>query len=190
MHTQHSPQDLTLPPRPSRPLQAPSPPAVPPIALRSGEFKLERRRWPGLLGAAVIGAGLAAMAVSSFYDDRTMGARLDATVTAAESSVKQGVGDLRGAASDAAAGTAVAADRMAGALNDTAITTAVKTSLAADPSLSALKIDVTTVDGVVQLGGPAPDIKSRDRAEMLALAPSGVVRVDNRLVVSPPPATH
>jgi hypothetical protein len=129
---------------------------------------MKRRRWPGLLAAAFLGAGIAAAAVSSYYDDRSLGAKLDAT------------------AENTAVATALAADRVAGTLNDAAITTAVKTALAADPSLSALKIEVSTDHGVVQLGGPAPDAKSRDRAEMLALAPSGVVRVDNRLVVSPP----
>ena len=44
-------------------------------------------------------------------------------------------------------------------------------SATADPALSALKIGVTTREGVVELTGPAPE---------------GVVRVDNRLVVPPP----
>jgi hypothetical protein len=70
-------------------------------------------------------------------------------------------------------------------VGDTAITAAVKTALAADPSLSALHIDVTTTHGSVLLAGPAPDAKSRQRAEVLAMAPEGVVAVDNRLVVAP-----
>ena len=62
------------------------------------------------------------------------------------------------------------------------IAAAVKTALAADPSLSAIKIDVTPRQRAVLLEGPAPDEKSRRRAEMLAIAPQGVSRVDNRLV--------
>jgi osmotically-inducible protein OsmY len=80
-------------------------------------------------------------------------------------------------------------DRAATALNDAGITAAVKTALAADPRLSAVKIDVDTRGGVVSLEGPAPDEKSRERAEVLAAAPEGVVRVDNRLVVAGPTQT-
>ena len=166
---------------PANPPAAPGakPPEVRPA--RTAELRPRRRRWPGLLVAALIGAGVTAALVANYYDGRTLGWRLDATVDAAGSKVNQGVDDLRRAASGAAQGTANAADRVAGAMGDTAITAAVKTALAADPSLSAVKIDVTTTEGVVRLDGPAPDAKSRQRAEVLALAPSGVVRVDNRL---------
>ena len=64
-------------------------------------------------------------------------------------------------------------------------TAAVKTALAADPALSALKIGVDTNDGVVRLTGPAPDAQARDRAGVLAAAPKGVRSVDNLLKVEP-----
>lgn len=147
------------------------------------EFRPRRRYWPGLLGMAVIAAGVSAAVVANYYDGRTLGSRVDATIGAAESKVAQGVDDLRSAASGAAQGTAEVADRVATAMGDTAITAAVKTALAADPSLSAVKIDVSTTQGTVLLEGPAPDAKSRQRAEVLALAPDGVVRVENRLAV-------
>ena len=152
-------------------------------AMRSSEFRPRRVLWPGLLGAAVIGAAVAAVVISDYYDDRTLGARVDATVVAAESKVKDSVEDMRNAASGAAHGTAEVADRVATKVGDAAITAAVKTALAADPSLSALQIAVTTTQGSVRLDGPAPDIKSRQRAEVLAQAPQGVVAVDNRLVL-------
>lgn len=171
----------------------PSPaPTIPPVktgtapdlrGARTSEFRPRRRYWPGLLGMAVIAAGVSAAVVANYYDGRTLGSRVDATIGAAESKVAQGVDDLRSAASGAAQGTAEAADRVATAMGDTAITAAVKTALAADPSLSAVKIDVSTTQGTVLLEGPAPDTKSRQRAEVLALAPDGVVRVDNRLAV-------
>jgi len=180
-------------------VQPTTPQASPPIAaprgtadlasMRSHEFRPRRALWPGLLGAAIIGAGVAALLISNYYDDRTLGARVDASVAAAESTVQGGVDDLRNAASGAAQGTAEVADRVAGTMGDTAITAAVKTALAADPSLSALHIDVTTTQGSVRLEGPAPDTKSRQRAEVLALAPKGVVGVDNRLVVQPTPGS-
>jgi hyperosmotically inducible protein len=153
-------------------------------SMRSSEFRPRRALWPGLLGAAIIGAGVGALLISNYYDDRTLGARVDATVVAAEARVQDGVDDLRNAASGAAQGSAEAADRVAGSVGDTAITAAVKTALVADPSLSALSIDVTTTQGSVRLDGPAPDAKSRQRAEVLAAAPQGVIAVDNRLVVA------
>ena len=171
----------------------PSPaPTIPPVktgtapdlrGARTSEFRPRRHSWPGLLAIAVIAAGVTAAVVANYYDGRTLGSRVDATIGAAESKVAQGVDDLRSAASGAAQSTAEAADRVATAMGDTAITAAVKTALAADPSLSAVKIDVSTTQGTVLLEGPAPDTKSRQRAEVLALAPDGVVRVDNRLAV-------
>ena len=48
------------------------------------------------------------------------------------------------AVGSATADTVRAANRMAKAVDDTAISAKVRTALAADPALSALKIDVTT----------------------------------------------
>lgn len=147
---------------------------------RAPDFAPRRKRWPGLAAAGVLGAAIAAIAISSLYDERPIGVRLDAGVTAAQS-----------AAISAAEDTAKATERVAGSLTesieDAGITAAVKRALAADPSLSALKIDVSTEGGVVRLDGPAPDDKSRQRAEVLAAAPQGVTKVDNRLVVPPSP---
>jgi len=133
--------------------------------LRGGEFVLRRRRWPGLLAAGLVGSVVAAMLVSSLYDRRSFGERLDAGVTAAAGAVDQQVGEVQQAVGDAN------------------ITAAVKTALAADPGLSAVKISVSTEAGVVRLQGPAPDGVARERAAMIAAAPQGVVRVDNQLVV-------
>ena len=135
-------------------------------------------------------AGLTALAVSSFYDKRTVGEKLDATVQAAQHKVQAGVDDMRLSASAAAREGAQATEHAAVAINDAGITAAVKTALAADPRLSAVKIEVNTDSGVVSLQGPAPDARSRERAEVLAAAPQGVLRVDNRLVVVPEPTTQ
>ena len=155
-------------------------------ALRTGEYRPPRRRWPGVMAACVLGAGIGALAVSSFYDERTVAERFDATVGATQQTVQQGVDSLRAGATSAARDGAEVGDRSASALNDAGITAAVKTALAADPRLSAVKIEVDTKGGVVSLEGPAPDENSRERAEVLAAAPEGVQRVDNRLVVVPP----
>jgi len=151
--------------------------------LRAVAFQPPRRRWPGVVAALIIGAGIAALAVSSFYDDRTVGQRLDSAVSASEQKINEKVGDLKEGTSEAARNISRPGEKVATALGDAGITASVKTALAADPSLSAVKIDVTTKDGVVSLTGPAPDEKSRERAEVLAAAPEGVTRVDNRLVV-------
>jgi len=161
-------------------------PEVDPRLLKPAVYAPSRRRWPALLAATLVGAVVAALYVSSQYDGRSLGTRLDDTVSAAGNSVDRGVSDLRGVATGAAEGTAGTAERVAGALNDTGITAAVKTALAADPALSALKVEVNTSEGVVRLEGPAPDEKARERAGVLASAPDGVRQVDNRLVVQPP----
>lgn len=162
----------------------------PEATLRSPGFTPPRRRWPGVLAAGVIGAGIAAAAVSSFYDPRSIGTRIDASVDAAQTGVAQQVDAVREAASSASVGAAQVGERMASALGDAGITAAVKTALAADPTLSAVKIEVSTEAGIVRLEGPAPDPRARERAQVLAAAPDGVVNVDNRLVVAGPATTE
>ena len=152
-------------------------------AMRSAEFRPRRSVWPRVMIAAVIAAGVSALLVSYYYDGRSLGAKLDDTVAAAGSKVQGGVDGLRDSAAAAAQGTANVADRAADAMGDAAITASVKTAQAADPSQSAVKIVVTTKQGTVVLEGPAPDEKSRQRAEVLAAAPQGVARVDNNLIV-------
>lgn len=159
-------------------------------SMRSARFSPRRRHWPGVLAAALLGAGIAAAMVSSYYDSRSIGQRIDATVGAAEQTVKSQVDGIKAGASVAADTGTATTGRLAGSLNDAGITAAVKTALAADPSLSALKIEVETHDGVVTLAGPAPDEKARDRAAVLAAAPDGVRSVDNRLVVPVVPASR
>jgi osmotically-inducible protein OsmY len=72
------------------------------------------------------------------------------------------------------------------AVNDSAITTKVKSNLLADSMVGALAIDVDTTDGVVSLTGFVDNEKERLRAVQLAQAVTGVKRVDARnLVVKP-----
>lgn len=156
-------------------------------AHRSPVFVQPRRRGLGMVILALLAAGVGAVLMSSYYDERPLGARLDAGVQAGKDGLKSQIAAVQGAANDAAdqASNRVsqASDGVSQAMTDSAITAAVKTALAADPTLSAVKIEVTTEAGVVRMDGPAPDEQSRKRAEVLAAAPKGVRSVDNRLVI-------
>lgn len=183
----HRDSSNTLPLPPHTPAQAATQAERQAADLHTRAFSPRRRRWPGILAATLVGAGVAAAMVSSYYDSRTIGQRIDAGVNSAERTVQQQVDGIKSGASAVAEQGARTTDALADTLSDAGITAAVKTALAADPALSALKIDVSTDAGVVTLAGPAPDDKARDRAGVLAAAPDGVRSVDNRLVVSPAP---
>ena len=164
------------PPPVTPPLVDSVPPVVTPATtvIHTTEYRPKRRIWPGLLGAGLIGAAVAGLVVSNAYDHRSVGQRVDAGIQATQQTVNA-----------AAAQGARATQDVAAVLDDAGITAAVKTALAADPALSALKIAVDTSNGVVKLTGPAPDAQSRERAGVLAAAPKGVRSVDNLLTVAP-----
>lgn len=76
-------------------------------------------------------------------------------------------------------GAAAAGDRSAGeVIDDALITTKIKSSLAADPQVSALAIDVDTSNGIVSLTGVVDSEAQRQRAIQLAQGMEGVRRVD------------
>ncbi len=70
---------------------------------------------------------------------------------------------------------------------DSGITMTVRSALAADATLAAVPIAVSTDHGVVKLEGQAPDAPTRERATVVAASAAGVKAVDNRLTL--PPAT-
>ncbi len=77
-----------------------------------------------------------------------------------------------------------AADRSAGqAVDDTMITARVKTALIGDPRTKASQIEVTTNDGLVQLGGFVDSGTSKSAAAELARSIDGVKGVKNELEV-------
>ncbi|MEY2897836.1 MAG: hypothetical protein RL669_2105 [Pseudomonadota bacterium] len=102
----------------------------------------------------------------------TAGQKLDTAIEKTKDTTQ----DATKSAGDAARATGTA-------INDTAITAAVKGKLAADPDLKMLDISVETTAGRTVLQGTAPNSASRDRATTLAAAVSGVSDVDNRLTV-------
>jgi hyperosmotically inducible protein len=79
--------------------------------------------------------------------------------------------------------TKAAASKTVEVLTDAEITTAVKTKLLADKTVSGLKIDVDTSDGVVTLTGPVQTAAERSQALRLARQTKGVKSVTNKLTL-------
>lgn len=138
-------------------------------------------------------------------DDRTAGQKLDSAIAKAEQQTDAAKADLQKEADaakvraqDAAdqAGKTVdqavnkvankvesAAGTVAATVADAAITASVNAELAKDTTLSAMRINVDTVNGRVLLRGTAPSVRDRDRASQLAAGVKGVNGVDNKLDV-------
>lgn len=148
--------------------------------------RIEPRRRSGALGwllALLIGAALAMLALQTLQDPRSVGTQLDdavANVRAVGSQAQRSLTDSQHAVADA---SNEAVDDVGTAISDAGISLKVKTALAADPALSASRINVDTIGGIVRLEGPAPDAKARERASVLAGAPRGVRGVDNQLTL-------
>ena len=104
-------------------------------------------------------------------------AKTESVMQNAETKIEQGAANAQVSAENAAA-------KAKGAIDDATITAQVNAGLAKDPDLSALKINVDTVNGTVTLNGPAPSTVARDRAETIAKAVAGVTSVNNQLVVT------
>jgi hyperosmotically inducible protein len=68
-------------------------------------------------------------------------------------------------------------------IDDTAITTKVKSALASDPIVSALDVDVDTSEGRVQLSGFVETEEQSERAEDIAQSIEGVRSVENDIIV-------
>lgn len=116
-------------------------------------------------------------------EDQTVGQRIDNTTEQTQAASAEMRADANNAAQDMKAAGNEAADKIATGASDVAITAKVNAALAGDSQLSALKINVDTSNGHVELKGTAPDPAARDRATVLAAAVEGVVKVDNRLTV-------
>src|SRR5688572_25823869 len=70
-------------------------------------------------------------------------------------------------------------------IDDTAITTRVKTAMLNDPSVGGLRIDVDTFKGVVTLSGRVKSQAEKDQAIALARTVSGVAEVKDALQIEP-----
>jgi hyperosmotically inducible protein len=84
-------------------------------------------------------------------------------------------------------GPAQAADRSIGEkMDDTKITTAVKTKLTADRVKNLVDVGVETNDGIVRLYGKVPTVEDKFEAERIARRTKGVREVANELRVEKP----
>jgi hyperosmotically inducible periplasmic protein len=117
-------------------------------------------------------------------ESATVGQKIDEAVVNTERKADEAKTAVSEAAQEAKAGAQAMGDKVAEKVSDATITAAVNAELAKDNKLSALKINVDTRDGHVQLKGTAPDSASVDRATMLAASVKGVQKVDNQLTVS------
>ena len=137
-------------------------------------------RVASILAVSALALGLSACGKT---EDPTVGQRLDSAVEKTEQAATDTRNQAESAMQSAENKIEQGANTAKAAMDDAAITARVSASLAKDPDLSALKIDVDTVDGKVTLNGPAPTTVARDRAETLAKAVAGVTSVNNQLVV-------
>ena len=71
------------------------------------------------------------------------------------------------------------------AIDDTTITTRVKTAMLNDPTVGGLRVDVDTFKGVVTLSGRVKSPAERDQAVALARGINGVSEVKDALQVIP-----
>ena len=149
-------------------------------------------RITSILAVSALALGLAACGKT---EERTVGQRLDSAVekteqaaadarVKAESAMQSAETKMEQGAANAEATAKDAANTAKGAIDDATITAQVNAGLAKDPDLSALKINVDTVNGKVTLNGPAPSTVARDRAETIAKSVTGVTSVNNQLVVT------
>jgi hyperosmotically inducible periplasmic protein len=79
--------------------------------------------------------------------------------------------------------TSQAAEKVATAADDTAITAKVKAAILAEPGLKSLQINVDTKDATVTLTGNVDTDMMRDRAKQIAMSTEGVKNVVDNLSV-------
>ena len=101
----------------------------------------------------------------------------------AEKGMEKAGDKMQAAAQEAGTMARDAASSAVALASDASITAQVKTGLAKDSDLSALKIDVDTRSGVVTLNGTAPSDAARERAAAIAREVKGVSAVINHLTV-------
>lgn len=130
-------------------------------------------------------ASAALLAGCNRNDSRTVGEKVDAGIARTERAADTAAAKTKEVMADGKLKAEVksAAGAISTKVDDAAITAAVSAGLAMDSDLSAIKINVTTAAGVVNLRGPAPTAEAKARAGEIAKAVKGVASVENRLDV-------
>ncbi|MDP3171416.1 MAG: BON domain-containing protein [Polaromonas sp.] len=138
-----------------------------------------------LAAAACSVAILLGLAACNKADDgKTVGQSIDSGIAKTEQAAKDAGNAIKDATRDAQVSGSQASATMGEKIDDAVITASVNASLAKDPDLSAIKINVDTKDGVVTLNGPAPTAAAKDKATDLARRVKGVSSVNNQLMVT------
>ncbi len=78
---------------------------------------------------------------------------------------------------------AATSDKVATAVDDTALTAKVKAALLAEPGLKSLQINVETKNAAVTLSGAVDSDASREKAKQVASSVSGVSNVVDQMTV-------
>ena len=150
---------------------------------------MNARNFRPLTMATVIAAVFAATTLGACdrgqqQQGRTAGQKMDSAVSKTEQKVETAKNDMAQGAAEAKRDIKEATTDAKNAVADATITASVNAKLASDKELSALRINVDTVDGRVALRGVAPTPTAKERATQLASAVDGVRSVENQLVVS------
>jgi len=140
---------------------------------------MNMQRTQTLAATLLLIAGLAACSDAN----KTAGQKVDDAVATTEQKSNEVKADIKQGANDVKDAAAKATTEVKQLVSDAAITTSVNAELAKDKELSALKINVDSNQGRVALTGSAPDAPAKVRATALASAVTGVVSVDNKLMV-------
>ena len=119
--------------------------------------------------------------------DTTAGEKVDnATATTQQQTQDAGntaANTVDNAANNTANATANTTANAGQAIDDAAITTALKGKYVIDPDLKAIDINVDTMNGVVTLTGAAPSPAAVEKATTVARSVDGVKDVQNQLTV-------
>lgn len=153
------------------------------------------RSGPGIATSA-LALAFAVSACNKADDGKTAGQKLDSAIAKTEqaavdakaktaSSMANAGNAMKDAASSAEASGKGMAEKAGDKADDAVITARLSSNFAKDPDLSAIKINVETLNGAVTLTGTAPTEAAKEKATTLAKGLKGVASVDNKLVVKP-----
>ena len=110
---------------------------------------------------------------------------MTAGAASAQSTAQEAKAKTKSTASHVKASTKSAASKTGEVIDDSAITTSIKTKLLADKKTSAVNISVETTNGVVTLSGPVKSSAERAEALKIARHNKGVKHVVNKMTLEP-----